>query len=153
MDKKDLITVLTAAPRVRRNPMAILAQVSREMLSSIFLDAADDTDKHGWRRGGAFFPSEADPQGSFRRCIWVASMRAAERRITNVAELALYVAAVENCLIGHFEVADIVDVFALNDGHSNLDEGKAWSVENLRQLATEVLTADARVLIAGMDTH
>lgn len=131
--------------------MALATQVDTNVLASIFEQGSVDIDRYGWKRGGASWPEDMPPNGLYRRCIWIAAMRAAERAIPDVAKLKLYAAAIENVFVAHFETS-LVSVFGLNDAHKDVLEGHAWSVDHLQQISKKLRGADAMALVAGTDT-
>lgn len=141
------------ATRLRRDPDALVTQVDPMLLSEAFDDAASDIEQHGWRRSGAAYPGERDPQGTYSRCVWVAILRALERRIGPINKLSLYAAAAENVLTVYFDVKLPIDLFELNDSFSGTDaEGTAWAIKSLREIQQQLLIGvRALELIAGPD--
>lgn len=137
-------------------PLAVRRQrasrfVEPSALASYVYEAAGDIEKYGWRRGGVRGDTlESNPLGDYDRCMWIAGMRAMERHIGSCADLSDHVVAFESALCVHFEVPTISDVFTINDRLiGSDDEGKAWAVRQLREVATKLHGADAWKLVAG----
>lgn len=64
-----------------------------------------------------------------------------------------YIAAIENILTIHFGLPTVGAVFQMNDSYVGSDEeGKAWAVSQLAEIATKLRGADARTLVEGPDT-
>lgn len=114
-------------------------------LANIFDIASADIDKYGWRRHGAAL-REHDPRGSYRRCLWVALIRVLER--INAPKTYSHDAA--GALLVHMGYMSLCDVFWANDRYDGTDaEGKAWAVNLLHEVATELRGANAQTLVAG----
>jgi hypothetical protein len=128
---------------------AFMEYVELPVLADAVMQAADDVACYGWRRGGVAYPDEQNPNGSFPRCMWIAGLRAVERTVPFHLRSS-YMAAFENALLVHFRVACPAHIFNINDRYAGSDEeGKAWAVANLRELAMKLHGADARMLVAG----
>lgn len=104
-----------------------ITQSQRELLASVFVEAADDIVEFGWRKGSGY---DTDPNGDYTRCVWIASQRSFTRFNTANNNILNHdsdlLRAFDEALFIAAEVSNNDELFDKNDSQPN-EEGQAWA--------------------------